>query len=471
MHPLERVHPRNLKTLARYVQRINETHLWAKVLVGMVLGVLTGIALGPSTGWVTPPQAQAIASWLALPGHLFLVLVQMIVVPLVLASVVRGIAASGDMHQLRNTGLGLAAYFVVTTLMATAIGIGIAYAVRPGDMVDLDLSGLEDGAESIEALPGDDLTVTNAPEHIIGVLPQNPLNAMVEGEMLQVVLFALILGIALVTLEPRSSKPLLDLMGSIQKVCMAIVGFVMRMAPLAVFGLLAQALVWTGVEVLVGLGVYALAVVGALVGLLLVYLAIVAGLGRRNPLRFLREIKEPMLLAFSTNSSAATMPITTKTAEETLHVRPSTAQLVVPIGATMNMGGTACYHGIATVFMAQLFGMDLSVTALLALIATSLGSSIGAPATPGVGIMILATVLTAAGVPLSGLALIIGLDQVLERVRCVMNVSGDLVACVVLDRMIEAPHSREAELRHEAERESLREESGADVLTDAQVAR
>jgi Na+/H+-dicarboxylate symporter len=456
--------------LARYVQRINETRLWAKVLVGMVLGVLTGIALGPSTGWVPADQAQAVASWLALPGHLFLVLVQMIVVPLVLASVVRGIAASGDMRQLRNTGLGLGAYFVITTLMATAIGMGIAYAVRPGKMVHVDLSGLGEEVEGIEALPGEDLTVGNAPEHIIGVLPQNPLNAMVEGEMLQVVLFALILGVALVTLEPPSSKPLLDLMGSIQKVCMAIVGFVMRMAPLAVFGLLAQALVWTGVEVLVGLGVYALAVVGALMGLLVVYLAIVATLGRRNPIRFLRDIKEPMLLAFSTNSSAATMPITTKTAEETLHVRPSTAQLVVPIGATMNMGGTACYHGIATIFMAQLFGMDLSTTALLALIATSLGSSIGAPATPGVGIMILATVLTAAGVPLSGLALIIGLDQVLERVRCVMNVSGDLVACVVLDRMVEAPQTREAELQDEEKRESLREESGADVLTDAHLA-
>jgi Na+/H+-dicarboxylate symporter len=467
LHPLERIHPRNLKTLARYVQRINETRLWAKVLIGMVLGVLTGIALGPSTGWVPADRAHAIASWLALPGHLFLVLVQMVVVPLVLASVVRGIAASGDMRQLRNTGVGLGIYFVVTTLMATGIGIGIAYAVRPGEMVDLDLSGLEGESESIEALPGEDLTVGNAPDHIIGVLPQNPLNAMVEGEMLQVVLFALILGIALVTLDPHSSKPLLDLLGSIQKVCMAIVGFVMRMAPLAVFGLLAQALIWTGVEVLVGLGVYSLAVVGALIGLLVVYLAIVATLGKRNPLRFLRDIKEPMLLAFSTNSSAATMPITTKTAEETLKVRPSTAQIVVPIGATMNMGGTACYHGIATIFMAQLFGMDLSMTALLALIATSLGSSVGAPATPGVGIMILATVLTAAGVPLSGLALIIGLDQVLERVRCVMNVSGDLVACVVLDRMVEAPQSREAELRDEEERESLRDESGADVLTDA----
>ncbi len=470
VHPLERIHPRNLKTLAHHVQHLLETHLWAKIIVGMFAGIAAGVALGPTTGWVAPATSQIIGNWLALPGHLFLVLVQMIVVPLVLASVIRGIAASGNMQQLRSTGLGLAIYFLATTIAATAIGIGFAYAIRPGEVVDPALmQSLLQGTDSatVQALPGESLTVENAPEQIVSALPRNPLGAMAQGEMLQVVLFALILGVALITLDPESSKPLLDLMGSIQKVCMAIVGFVMRIAPLAVFGLLAQSLIQTGVGVLIGLGVYAISVVGALLVLLALYLAIVALLGGRNPFRFLADVREPLLLAFSTDSSAATMPVSIRTAEETLRVRPSTSQLVIPIGATMNMGGTACYHGLATVFMAQLFGMDLPTTALLALLLTSLGSSIGAPATPGVGIMILATVLTAAGVPLAGLALIIGLDPILERVRCVMNVAGDLVACVVLDRTVPAPRTREAELAAERRHETIRRRAGADVVTDA----
>lgn len=463
MHPLELVHPRNLKTLAVHVQKLVETRLWLKIILGMVLGAATGIALGPSTGWVSPGLAETIGSWLALPGRLFLLLIQMVVVPLVLSSVIRGIAASGDVRQLRTTGVGLGVYFVVTTVIATAIGIGLAYLVQPGSMVDPELMRPIAGAASdIEPLARGDASV---PEMLLGVLPQNPLGAMVQGEMLQIVLFALILGIALITLEPDSSRPLLDLMGSIQKVCMVVVGFVMRIAPIAVFGLLAEALASTGAGVLVGLGAYALTVVIGLLVLLLVFLAIVAVLGKRNPIKFLADIREPMLLAFSTDSSAATMPVSIRAAEENLEVRPSTAQLVVPIGATMNMSGTACYHGLATIFMAQLFGMDLHWTALLALIVTSLGSSIGAPATPGVGIMILATVLTAAGVPLEGLVLIVGLDQILERVRCVMNVAGDLVACVVLDRLVPAPRSHGEEVAAEKERERRRREGAGDVLT------
>lgn len=468
VHPLERIHPRSLKALASHVQSLLETKLWAKVVLGMLLGIAVGILLGPSTGWVPERTATLIGNWIALPGQLFLLLIQMIVVPLVLASVVRGIAASGDVRQLRTTGLGLGVYFLGTTILATGIGIGLAYLVRPGEMVDPEImrSLLESAPDSFATLPSQEITLTNAPERILGVLPSNPLGSMVQGEMLQVVIFAVVLGVALITLEPASSKPLLDLMGSLQKVCMVVVGFVMRIAPLAVFGLLAQALVRTGAEVLVGLGVYALTVVAGLLALLAVYLTIVAVVGKRNPWRFLAFIREPMLLAFSTDSSAATMPVSIRAAEEELGVRPSTAQLVIPIGATMNMGGTACYHGLATVFMAQMFGMDLHVTALLALIVTSLGSSVGAPATPGVGIMILATVLTAAGVPLAGLALIIGLDQILERVRCVMNVSGDLVACVVLDRLVPAPRSLEDELARETMLDSQRVQSGVDVVTD-----
>lgn len=200
--------------------------------------------------------------------------------------------------------------------------------------------------------------------------------------------------------------------------------------------------------------------------LLVVFVAIAAVLGRQRPRPFLRHIRDAQLLAFSTDSSAATMPLSILTAEEKLGVRPSIAQLVMPIGASVNMGGTALYQGLATMFMAQLFGADLPLSSLVALVVTSLGASIGAPATPGVGIVVLATVLQASGIPLAGLALILGVDRVLERVRCVLNVTGDLVAAVVMDRWLPAEKSKAQELLEEAHLEILRARTGEDVIAN-----
>lgn len=456
LHPLERIRVRNLKSLASEVQKLLEARLWAQVLVAMVLGIGVGIALGPSAGWVAADDAAMIAEWMALPGELFLATIQMIVVPLVVASVVRGIAASGDPNQLKSTGAGLLVYFGVTAVIATSLGIAIGYLIQPGTYVDPELvKGLVEGNEvEVEVLTqgeGGASAITGA---VTSLIPTNPLSAMAQGEMLQVVVFAAVLGIALVSLDPASSRPLLELMGSLQKVSMKIVSFLMRLAPIAVFGLLARTMMKTGVGVLLSLGLYALSVIAAMLGLLIVYLLIVAFIGRRNPLRFLVHIRDAQLLAFSTGSSAATMPVSMRVAEEEVGIRPSTSQLVIPMGATVNMGGTACFHGIATLFMAQLFGIDLSTSALLALVTTSLGSSIGAPATPGVGIMILATVLSGVGIPLAGIALIMGIDQILERFRCVLNVTGDLVACTVMDRYVKAPRTLEEEHAQERELEA-----------------
>lgn len=466
VHPVERIHPRNLKLLAEDLSRLIETRLWAQILLGMALGILVGTLLGPSVGWLSPSVSTTVGQWLALPGNIFLTAIQMIVLPLIVASVIRGVASSGDPDQLKKSGIGLAAYFILTTIAATIIGIGFAYLIRPGSYVDPELMrSLAGGAVVADVEPlGEGDGIAGLPGEIVKLLPRNPLSAMVKGEMLQVVIFSIVLGVALISIEPESSKPLFDLMGSIQRVSMKIVAFIMPLAPLAVFGLLAQAMIETGAGVLMGLGVYAASVVGALFVLMLVYLAIVSTLGKKNPREFMVAIREAQLLAFSTDSSAATMPVTIKAAEEGLHVRPSISQLVIPMGATVNMGGTACYHGLATIFIAQLFGMDLPPSALLALILTSLASSLGAPATPGVGIMILATVLNGAGVPLAGLSLIIGLDQVLERVRCVMNVTGDLVAAVVMDRFVGGKVSRREEVRREEALEIVRETEAQDVV-------
>jgi Na+/H+-dicarboxylate symporter len=472
MASLENVFPRNLKYFADPLRRLIKGRLWLQIIVAMVLGLGTGVALSPDTGWLDRGTAYAIGEWLALPGNIFLAVIQMIVVPLIVASIIRGIAAATDVQQFRTTGLWVTVYFVLTTIMAVVIGIGLGLGLRPGSYVDAaamqqsakqtaETRAVDTAAKNTKQEP---VKLGNLPARLTDLLPINPISAIVKGEMLQIVIFAIILGIGLLSLAPESAKPLLELFGSIQSVCMAVVGAVMTIAPLAVFGLLAQAMIKTGPQVLTGLGVYSGAVVLGMAVLLLVYMAIAVMLGGIGVRRFFAAIREPFLLAFSTDSSAATMPITIKSAEEKLRVRPSLSQFIIPLGATVNMGGTALYQGLAAIFMAQMFQVDLPLSALIALVFTALGASIGTPAVPGVGIIVLATVLTSAGIPLAGLALIIGVDRILERFRASLNVTGDLVACKVMDRFMPARMTKTEELKQAREVAREQRETEADVV-------
>ena len=252
--------------------------------------------------------------------------------------------------------------------------------------------------------------------------------------MLQIVITSTIFGIALLMMPADQSKPLLDLLASLQAACMIIVKWVLRFAPLAVFGLLAQITARVGLSTLLGTGIYVLVVAGALLTLFLVYLLLGTVLGKMSPARFLSNVREVLLLAFSTSSSAAVMPLTLSTAETKLNVRPFVARFVVPLGTTINMGGTAVYQGVATLFLAQVFGVEIGMAGLLLLVVMATGAAIGSPGTPGVGIVILATILTTVGVPPTGIAIILGVDRILDMLRTVVNVTGDLTACVILDR-------------------------------------
>ena len=474
---LENVSPKSLKFLTDPLNRLTRGRLWLQVLIGMVLGIATGLFLNPDSGFVSLPVANALGEWLALPGNLFLVFIQMIVVPLILASIVRGIAAATDVRQLKSTGMGLGVYFVVSTIAAAVLGIVIGLTLKPGDYVDravapqVELQGpvgemvaaeVEKAKEDAEEDPA--ARLKELPGKITDVLPSNPLGSIVRGDMLQIVIFAIVLGVGLLSVPVASSKPLFELLGSVQEVSMAIVANVMRFAPVAVFGLLAQVMIKTGPDVLTGLVAYAAVVVFGMLVLLVAYLLTAMVLGGRSPIFMLKAIREPLLLGFSTNSSAATMPVTVKTAEEVLKVRPSLSQFIVPLGATMNMGGTALYQALATIFMAQLYQIDLPASVLIALIATTVGASIGTPAVPGVGIVVLASVLSSVGVPLTGLALIIGLDRILERFRASLNITGDLVACVVMDRWTKSETPRAEEMREAARTEFLQEVKNEDVV-------
>jgi len=309
------------------------------------------------------------------------------------------------------------------------------------------------------------LNINELPQKIITLLPSNPLNSMVESNMLQVVIFAIVVGIALVMMSPLQAKPMLDLLGSLQEVCMTVVRWAMVIAPIAVFGLLAQLVTKLGLDSLLGMAIYVGTVLLGLLVLFVVYMTIIFLVAQQNPLNFIRSVREVLLLAFSTSSSAAVMPLSIRTAEEKLNIRPSVAQFIIPFGATINMDGTALYQGVAAIFLAQVFGIDIGIGGMALIVLTSVGASIGAPATPGVGIVILSMVLSSVGIPVTGIALIMGVDRILDMCRTAINVSGDLVASKVMDRWVGAKASLDDERATEALAESVRSSTGEDVLT------
>jgi Na+/H+-dicarboxylate symporter len=398
----------------------------------MVVGIATGMAIGPTGGWLSPALAQLVGNWLAIPGYLFLAMVQMIVIPLVVASIILGMTGSRDMAQLRSMGVRTGLFFLFTTLVAALIGVLVALAVEPGaylQVAQLPAAAATAGADAAAAP-----SLSSLPARIVGVVPTNPLQASVEQNMLQVVVFAIFVGVALVTMEGKLARPLVDLLGAVQEVSMVVVRWAMYLVPAAVFGLMTQLTARMGLDALLGMGVYVLTVLGALL-LAFAFLMLVYALGRRrSPLGFLTGSRDVLLLAFSTSSSAAVMPLTIRTAEESLGVHKGVSRFVIPLGTTINMAGTALYQVIATLFLAQVYQVDVGLSGLLLVVVLAVGASIGSPGTPGIGIVILSMMLGTVGIPAEGIALIIGVDRVLDMSRTTLNVAGDLVAACVIDQ-------------------------------------
>lgn len=468
-HPLTMIHPRSLKHLSHHLFSLVRDRLWLKILLGMFLGIIVGLLLGPSAGYVNRDISYTIGEWLAFPGYIFLALLQMIVIPLVFASIIRGIAAGEDMEQLKKVGLRTVAYFIVTTAIAILIGLSLALTIAPGSFISSEMVQQTIGADTAAISQESFITpaIADVPGMITTLLPTNPMGAFATGQMLQVVLFSVIIGVALISLPPDRSKPMLELMGSLQEVSMTIVRWSMLLAPLAVFGLISKFTLNLGIDALLGMLVYVGTVFLGLILLFLFYMLIVYAVSRKGPVRFIQLIKDVLLLAFSTSSSAAVMPLSIKTAEENMGVRPSISQFVIPLGATINMNGTALYQSIAAVFLAQVFGVDLGFGELLLIMITVVGASIGTPSTPGVGIVILALILNSVGIPTSGIALIIGVDRILDMSRTAVNVTGDLVTCVVMDKWVGSKKTLDEELAEVKERDRKRRVLGEDVIVNS----
>ncbi|MDA1189108.1 MAG: dicarboxylate/amino acid:cation symporter, partial [Chloroflexi bacterium] len=345
MHAVEIIYPRSLKHMSHRLRGLVSSKLWAQVLIGMVLGIGFGILIGPSVGWVSPSTSESITNWISLPGRVFLGVIQMIVLPLLFASIIRGIAAGESMDNLRRLGLATVGFFVATTALAIVIGLVLASVIEPGSFVDAaQIPVVEGDAAASE----DSVSALTVPDRIVSILPSNPLGSIVNNEILAVVIFSIIFGLGLLAIRPESARPFLDLMGSVQEVTLIIVRWAMVLAPFAVFGLLAQLTARIGIDAIIGMGVYVGTVLFGLLILLVVYSIIMTVVHRKPPWWFLGGVRDVQLLAFSTSSSAAVMPITMRTAEEKLGVRSSISQFVIPLGTTINMNGTALYQGVAT---------------------------------------------------------------------------------------------------------------------------
>jgi Na+/H+-dicarboxylate symporter len=441
MFQLKDIHLSSLGKLSESLQKLVENKLWLQVLIGLGLGLVSGILLGPDIDLIAPQTALLIASWLALPGHLFLALIQMIVVPLVLASVMRGLTAASSASQLKRLGSYGGLFFLIMTIISSTVGIGIAQLIDPGSFIDASLiresAGLTQTViASPEQTQAQAISLSELPRQMVGLLPNNPLASFSSGDMLRIVVFAMVFGIALMSVPAKKSAPLYDLLGSIQEVCMTIVSWAMRIAPLAVFGLIAKLTSTVGLNVLGGMLIYVLTVIAGLLIMFVLYLLLIGHYSGLSIGRFLQQAREVLLLAFSTSSSAAVMPMTIKTLEEKLQVNPATVRFLVPLGATVNMSGTALYQSVATVFLASIFGVDLNSTALMLIVTMTVFASMGSPATPGASIVILAMMLDNIGIPQAALALLLGVDRILDMCRTVVNVLGDMAASLVVDHMV-----------------------------------
>ncbi|MBU0472371.1 MAG: dicarboxylate/amino acid:cation symporter [Nanoarchaeota archaeon] len=417
-----------LKSKSRNLQHLINSKLWLKVLIGLLLGVIVGMFLGPDFGLVDASKSSLITGWLALPGYLFLALIKMIIIPLIFSSIIIGIISSGNPEFLKKIGPRLVVYFVITTVIATLIGLGVSLTINPGEYVDVAELTRDMSIEEYNVV--DTSGIKNIPETIVGLLPTNPLEAMVRGDMLGIVIFTIIVGIALLFASEKHLALSMSFLEIVQDISMRIVRWAMYLIPYAVFGLMTQVTSKTGFKTLIGLGMYMLTVVIGLILLVLFYNLIILVFTNYKPKDFMSNIKDVQLLAFSTSSSAAVMPLSMKTAEDKLGVKQSISEFIIPVGATVNMDGTALYQVVATMFLAQAFGVHLSAMSLLLIIVLTVGASIGAPSAPGTGIIILATILESVGIPGIGIALILGVDRILDMCRTSVNVTGDLTACL-----------------------------------------
>lgn len=409
--------------------------LHTRILLGLVLGAIAGIVINlsardnPTIGWLLTNVTDPF-------GRVWLNGLIMVVIPLILSTVALGVAGLGSLTHVGRIGLAAVLTFLILTAAATGLGLLAVNLVRPGAGLDADVTArlmeaYKGQAQGAMGLSQGALSVNT----FVNMVPRNPVSAAANGEMLAVIVFSLFIGAAATMIPSERAAPLLAFLDSLAHVMIAIIRLVMLVAPIAVFALIFGVTARFGFDVLGSLVAYVLTVVGCLVLFTFAGYAIVLRLvARRSPLEFFRKARVVMITAFSTSSSNATLPTTLRVTTEELGVGPQVTGFVVPLGATMNMNGTALFEGITVLFLAQVFGVTLGLQQQLVVLLMAVVTAIGVAGVPGGSIPLLMMVMTMVGVPAEGIAIVLGTDRILDMCRTTVNVTGDMVTALVVDR-------------------------------------
>ncbi len=424
-----------------------------QILIGMVLGIVFGFVMtGFSWG------KEVVSDWIQPLGTIFVKLLKLIAIPLIIASLVKGISDLKDISKFRDIGIRTIVIYIMTTVVAITIGLLLVNVLQPGEGISNETitkltetyasdagvtSKLEEASRQKDSGPL---------QFLVDMVPDNALNAMSNNAlMLQVIFFTIFLGISMLLIGEENAKPLKSFFDSLNDVVLKMVDLIMLTAPYAVFALLAGVVVSSSdPDLLLALLKYAGVVVGGLLLMIVFYATVVGSFTKKNPFWFLREISPAQLLAFSTSSSAATLPVTMERVEEHIGVDKEVSSFVLPVGATINMDGTSLYQGVAAVFISQALGFDLTFSDQLTIVLTALLASIGSAAVPGAGMVMLVIVLESIGFPgdklAIGLALIFAVDRPLDMCRTVVNVTGDATVSMVVAKStgkLGEPHVKE----------------------------
>ncbi len=420
--------------------------LHTKILAALFVGAVCGVSINLATGGEETPWLSNLVKYVLEPiGQIFLRMLFMTVIPLVFASLALGVAQLGSAGNLGRIGFKTMLYFVLTMTCAVLIGLTLVNTIKPGEGLpeELRTSLMERFGGDAEKKAG---PTTFGVQTFIDIIPRNPLKSMVEMEMLSVICFALFIGIALTRIPKNRSGVVITFLEAINDLMVVLISWAMRLAPFGVFALIFSVTAKFGYSLLASLGWYvAVVIVGIALQLFGVMPLLLVVFARYNPLQFFTRARAIMITAFSTSSSNATLPTSIKVSEENLSVPPAVAGFVLPLGATMNMNGTALFEGVTVMFLAQVFGIDLTLSQQAIVVVLAVLTAIGAAGVPGGSLPLLAMVLAYVNVPSEGIALILGVDRLLDMCRTTLNVTADVVIAMCISK---------SEQRHEHRPES-----------------
>jgi len=386
--------------------------LWKKILIGMICGVAVGAIAGPNSIMLKPI------------GDLFLNAIKMLIIPLIFFSLIVGVTSISDTKKMgRIAGKSIAIY-LVTTAVAIAIGLVVATISAPGVGLSMQMPTIQPTNTQSQSFI----------QTIVDLIPKNPIGALASGNVLQVIVFAIGLGISLV-LTGEKAQPAIKLFASLAEAMYQLTNIIMKFAPFGIFSLIAVVSGEYGLSILLPLlKIIVTVYVCCIIHVFIVYTGILKIFTGLNPIHYLKGIVNPAAVAFTTTSSSGTLPVTIKCANEELGVSKEISSFVLPLGATINMDGTAIYQGVAAIFIAQLFGISLNLQDYLMIIATATLASVGTAGVPGAGLIMLSLVLSTVGLPMEGLAIVAGIDRILDMARTSVNVCGDLMVSVLISK-------------------------------------